>query len=98
MHAVTNLERPVLPYWALCQVREFVQGGLEGICSSVSHYPGEQRVVGRQVAQAGDVSLDSGRDDLGKGARRASPAVLDQEQLQPTRSTHREDPQLPQGS
>jgi hypothetical protein len=61
-------DRP-LPRGVLCEVREFGQSGLEGICSSLHHYPGEQRVVGRQVAQASDVGLDAGRDDLEKGRR-----------------------------
>jgi hypothetical protein len=56
----------------LCEVREFGQGGLEVISSSLRHYPGEQRVVGRQVAQTCDVGMDPARDDLEKGRRRGA--------------------------
>jgi hypothetical protein len=31
---------PLMPEAALCEVREFGQGGVKGICASLRHYPG----------------------------------------------------------
>jgi hypothetical protein len=48
----------------LREVSEFGYGGLEVSGSSVRHYPGEQRVVRREVAQACYVRLDPGSHGL----------------------------------
>jgi hypothetical protein len=50
----------------LREVLEFGKSGLEVVCPSMRHYPGEQRVAHGQVAQARDAGLDPGRHDVKK--------------------------------
>jgi hypothetical protein len=69
-HGWRALQCTLLPQCELCEVREFGQGGLEVICSSLRHYPGEQRVgVWTHIAVMGRGALDALREEVNAGLR-----------------------------